>query len=208
MLERLALFLPSIGICLVIAAIAYVVCGRVQKYIKIKSKDDPEWVRKNPNKTYWMMVTPAFLIWAPFFEEAVFRGVLIIFFESITLYAVAAIMVSAAIFAYAHKSSVVEYHEQAYAKESSEGKTAEQILQERKDIDRKIKEDFRQKLKWTFAGGIIFGLAGVGAQSIYASVFCHFLWNFDVVLLAFVIQKILGLPPDIMIQKNIYRPRV
>jgi membrane protease YdiL (CAAX protease family) len=207
MLARLWLFLPSIAVCIVISGFAHLILSRVARYINTRTKNDPEWIKKNKIKTFWMVSIPAFLIWAPFFEELIFRGVLVVCFESVTLWAFVAIVVSAALFAYAHKSSVIEYHEQAYEKENLEDKTIEELLKDREELDRKIKRDFRKKFFWTFVGGLIFGLTGVYSQSIYASVFFHFAWNFSCVILAFAVQTLLGSSPDMMILKHIYRPK-
>jgi membrane protease YdiL (CAAX protease family) len=100
-IERIFLFFPSVFTLVCIAIITRVYLRLIFKHYEENLKG-VEWQQKNKRRVAWMIDKPTNFIWAPIYEELMFRAPLIIVFDTISYLAWCGIVVSACLFSVKH----------------------------------------------------------------------------------------------------------
>ena len=154
------------------------------------------WLMRNQSKTLLVLVLGA-LIFAPTSEELVFRGLLLVAFDSLTTHAWTWIIITGILFGLAHiPSRGVSRGEVIKARENGEHES-DDIRKEKKRIYALNPWKYRRikifKAVQSSCTGILFGYIAVYNQSIWSSVGAHFLWNLLVAPILIVIYVIVVL---------------
>jgi membrane protease YdiL (CAAX protease family) len=175
MYQRFLQFVPSILTIAMIGIAAVLVCKKLAKHWKLE-----EWSVVEFRENLAKRVILAFLlgnVFAPFTEELVFRGPLVIFFGSLTGNAWVAILTSAALFAALHLTNpALILPEEIIKKENDNLVDAIKEAREELPVWRKSVQKILQ-VAATFAMGTLSGYLAILKQSVWIAVAVHFAWN-------------------------------
>lgn len=130
-----------------------------------------EWRRKNKLKSFFMISAPLLYVYAPFFEELIFRAPIIIAFPIISDYAWLGIIISSIAFAITHSS---KKYAVKIADESLYGSPKAIVDYSRESLIKKVRV---VRLFSSFISGTLAGYFGIAYQSLYVSVGVHMAWN-------------------------------
>lgn len=179
-MERILLFLPSI---LIISGIAFVTFLYLKLMIrrfgdKLKSVD---WIEKNKLKIGLLLSSPNAYIFAPAWEELVFRAPLIIIFSELSQSAWHGILISSILFSLLHWfGNKITFFEILIARENNENKS-DNLEDENERLGQKMKKELKLRkalhVFFTFPVGIMLGYLGIKYQSVWMCVGIHSLWN-------------------------------
>ena len=189
-MERISLFLPSI---LIIGGIAVIMFLYLKLMIRkfgdnLKSID---WVEQNKLKASLLLSSPNAYIFAPTWEELVFRAPIIIMFSELSQSAWYGILASSILFSVLHwRGNKITFFEILDARDNGE-KESDNLEDESERLSQKMKKEVKQRkalhVLLTFLSGIIFGYFGIKYQSIWISVGLHSLWNLIMPILVVVL---------------------
>lgn len=180
MIERLRFFLPSMIVLGIIALVTRIYIAILYKRMGEKLKSI-EWLKDNEKKALLLVALPLQVLWAPSFEELVFRAPLIVIFPAISSKAWIGIWISSILFVFIHwfnkPLSLIELYRK---KENgltetddfeTEAKRYMESLGKKKTILRLAKIPVMLVL------GIVTAYFGIKYQSIWLSVGIHVVWN-------------------------------
>jgi membrane protease YdiL (CAAX protease family) len=176
MFQRFLQFVPSILAIAVIATAAFFAFKMLARHWKVE-----KWSVVEFKENIVKRLVLAFLsanVFAPFSEELVFRGPLVIFFSSLTGHAWIAICVSAALFAAGHLTNPT-FISPAEITKKEDGDLVEAVKEARTEMPgwQKKAQKISQVIS-TFVLGTVSGYLAVLKQSIWIAVAFHFAWNF------------------------------
>jgi len=175
--ERLLMFAPSIGIIAFIAAVVIVYLRYAAKRWFPKEKiGSVEWINENKEMVAWRISAPMVCIYAPTFEELMYRGPLLLLFASLTSSAWVGIGVSAFLFGIMHwfgpKTDISEMKNFTKTDDIS---AAIKEAQERQPKLTLIKRSISVLAACVL--GAVAGYYTIVYQSLWAGVAVHFVWN-------------------------------
>jgi membrane protease YdiL (CAAX protease family) len=184
-MERFELFQQDALILASISLVVFVYFKVLKKYYAAKV-ESLTWVSENKIKAFFLIHVPFFLIYAPVFEELLFRLPLLIFFdEDFTAHTWVAVLLSGTIFAGIHwnKKRVLVGHildAQKKGKLASDNieLAAEQV---REGNQKTVLIMNIIQVVFTFFLGVLCAYFCIKQQSIWTAVWIHFAWNLIVV---------------------------
>lgn len=180
-MERIYALLPSILVLACIAGATLLYLKWVIKHFGENNIKSVEWNKKNEWRIVWTVTMPLISVWAPAFEEIIFRAPLIIAFSAVSSVAWYGIFASSGLFAIGHWfEKKIWMPEILSARENGEHKSDDVVAEINRLYQEKRKMILVRKVLhviFTLPLGILAGYYGIKYQSIWVAFGIHSVWN-------------------------------